>query len=285
MGQGTGTEKTLDDLNEVLRQFAEKVDEVRAQPENIESAFERLEMAASVSEGSVFGIPGAIVGGVYNAVTSKDLFHLYSGRKEEIKAGITKLLEELSTAIQAMRAPIAFLETSQDWLTLKADISDAQSNGVTRGELTGYWQGAAFFKYNTAKSIQDTAYESAKGICDTVRKGMVSISDSAWTYYTDVVKQLVDFLGSFAAALGKIATVVTAPWGISDAIDCIKKVANMAASFFQTLTTALRKQFEVIGDVISATASPKGFVGNKWPRSASTDYNIDAPDKSEWEAR
>ncbi|PXX68532.1 hypothetical protein DFR70_102214 [Nocardia tenerifensis] len=277
--------KTLDEINTTLQSFSDQITKVREQPAKVDEAFKKLAIAAAASEGGVFGVVGAVVGGIYGSMTEDDFTGTMSAKKEEIKDLIKTLLEKLADAIEALKAPIALLQTSGDWLDLKTKIGAAQNNEVVRGDLTGKWQGSAADSYRAARIVQDTALDSIKGICDTVNAQLLKVSDASWTFYSEVAEQLVDFLASLGTAIGKIATVVSSPIGISDCIDLIKKMITFAVSAFKTLTTALRIEVAAIDAISAATANPKGLLNNKWPQTATTDLDINSPNNEKWKAQ
>ncbi|MGO4648806.1 hypothetical protein AB4305_28200 [Nocardia sp. 2YAB30] len=279
-----GADHTLDDINSVIQQFADKVEEIKNQPDKVDDAFDALAIAAAASEGSAL-IPGigAVIGGAYGAITHDDLTGYMSDHKVEIKQKIKDLLQALHDAIEATEAPIALLQTSGDWLQLKAKIGEAQNDEVNNGNLTGYWKGTAADRYGAKRLIQDTAMDSAKAICDTLKASLVAASNAAWQYYTDVAGQLAAFLVSFGTALTKISTLVEAPWGISDAIDLLKVVTDNAVTYMKTLTTALRTEVDSVNNIKAAVNNPKGIYNDKWPQSASKEFDTNDP-SSEWTA-
>ncbi|KAA8887893.1 hypothetical protein F3087_12395 [Nocardia colli] len=278
--------KTLDEINTTLQSFSDQITKVRQTPDDVDEAFKKLAIAAAASEGASFGgILGGVVGGIYGSMTEDDFTGTMSAKKEEIKNLIKTLLEKLASAIEALKAPIALLQTSGDWLDLKTKIGAAQNNEVVRGDLTGKWQGSAADSYRAARMVQDTALDSVKGICDTVNTQLLKVSDASWTFYSEVAAQLVDFLASLATAIGKIAAVISSPIGISDCIDLIKKMITFAVNAFTTLTSALRTEVAAIDSISAATANPKGLLNNKWPRTATTDLDINSPNNEKWKAQ
>ncbi|WP_433627179.1 hypothetical protein [Nocardia sp. CA-120079] len=275
-----GADKTLKDINDALQTFSDKVEEIKNQPDKVDDAFNTAAIAAAASEGSaIIPIPGvgAVIGGVYGAITKDDFSGYMSDNKEEIKKKIRDLLQDLSDAIEATKAPIAFLQTSGEWLQLKSKIGEAQNDEVNSGNLTGYWKGTAADRYLNKRLLQDTAMDSVKTICDTLNTSLVSVSNAAWQYYTDVAGQLAGFLASFAAALTKIASFFETPWGISDAIDLLKVATNNVVTFMTTLTTALRVEVESINKIKFAINNPKGIYNDHWPQSASTEFDANNP--------
>ncbi|MET8878413.1 hypothetical protein [Nocardia sp. NPDC004604] len=277
-------DKTLDEISTVLDDFSKQIEKLKNQPAAVDAAFDELASDAAAAEGgALFGVIGAAVGYAYGSMTGDDFTGYMSEHKQEIKDKIQELLDKLAKAIEALRAPIALLNTSGDWLKLKSQIGGAQNEEVVNGNLSGYWKGSSALKYAGARTVQDTAMDTAKSICDTLNKSLVAVSNAAWTYYTDVVKQLVSFLTSFGAAVAKIASVVSFTEGVSSAIDLLKTVIDNVVTYMQTLTTALKTEQDAINNISSATDNAKGFLGNKWPQSASTKFDSDSEGDS-WQA-
>ncbi|MEV4239604.1 hypothetical protein AB0J47_30985 [Nocardia sp. NPDC049737] len=280
-----GATKTLDELNDVLGQFSQQIEQIRTQPDEVEKKFNQAAIAMSAAEGgSVFGIIGAAVGAAYGSMTEDDMTGYLQDHKEEIKKKIQELLEKLQNAVDGLKAPIAFLQTSEDWLKLKSKIGEAQNNEVVNGSLTGYWAGAAALKYTAARTLQDTAMDTAKSICDKLSDSLGAVSNSAWDFYSDIVNDIAGFLVDFAAALGKIATGVATPFGISDAIDLLAKIIKNAVDYSKNLASALLTEKRNINTIVSATENAKGFHDDRWPDSRSDAFNINNPNSTEWQA-
>ncbi|WP_216912723.1 hypothetical protein [Nocardia noduli] len=268
-----GADKTLQNINDAIQAFADKVEEVKNTPDDVDKAFRLLAVAMSSNEGNIVPVIGPIVGGIAGWFRQDDFSGTLSSNKDEIKAKIRELLQDLHDGIEAMKAPVAFLQTSGDWLVLQTKIGEAQNDEVDKGNLSGYWKGAASLAYLNSRIKQDTALDSAKAICGNVQKSLVSISNAAWTFYSDMAAKLTDFLVKFATALTKISTLIESPWGISDAIDLLGSIITEAVSIGTKLTTALLTEYNVINEITAATQNPKGFFKNKWPQSTSTDFD------------
>ncbi|MFI9509424.1 hypothetical protein [Nocardia sp. NPDC052566] len=283
-------DKTLDELNSVLQQFADKIEDVKNQPDKIDDAFNKAAIATAAAEGGAATTPillgpvGLVVGGIYGAITHDDFTGYLSSHKEEIKGKIKDLLEKLREAIEGLKAPVAFLQTSEDWLKLKSKIGQAQNNEVVSGNLTGYWSGAAADKYLATRLLQDTALDSAKAICDKLHTDLTAVANAAWQFYSDIVEELTKFLSGFAGALLKIATGVAAPVGISDAIDLLTKIISTAVTYLKKLGGALLIQGNSIIEVAEATDNQKAFKNNQWPHSTASDFDANAP-TPDWQAR
>ncbi|MFI6958033.1 hypothetical protein ACIBJI_31740 [Nocardia sp. NPDC050408] len=280
-----GATKTIDELNDVLGQFSNQIEQIRTQPAEVEKKFNQAAIAMSAAEGgSVFGIIGAAVGAAYGSMTEDDMTGYLQDHKEEIKKKIQELLEKLQNAVDGLKAPVAFLQTSEDWLKLKSKIGEAQNNELVNGSLTGYWAGAAALKYTAARTLQDATMDTAKSICDKLNESLAAVSNSAWDFYSVIVKDIAGFLVDFAAALGKIATGVAAPFGISDAIDLLAKIIKNAIDYSKKLGDALIAERQNINKITSATDNAKGFKNDRWPVSRSDAFNINSTNSAEWQA-
>ncbi|WP_159919860.1 MULTISPECIES: hypothetical protein [Nocardia] len=279
-----GATKSLDEINSVLDRFSDQIAEIRNQPAKVDDAFQKAAIAAAeVEAATFFGAAGAVAGALYGAITEDDFTGYMQDHKEAIKKKIQELLDKLQGAVDSLKAPIAFLQTSEAWTTLKGKIGGAQNNEVNNGSVTGYWAGAAALKYTTARTLQDTAMDSAKSTCDKMAEALAEVSDIAWDFYSKIVTDIADLLVKLGKSLTKIATFVAAPIGVSDAIDILGKVISSAVAYTKTLIDALLSQRQSISKIKESTESQKGFHNDRWPRSTSDDFNINYPG-SEWQA-
>ncbi|PXX65345.1 hypothetical protein DFR70_104408 [Nocardia tenerifensis] len=279
-----GATKSLDDINSVLDEFSVQIAEVRNQPAKVDEAFRKAAIAAGEIEGATFfGFAGAVAGALYGAMTEDDFTGYLQDHKEAIKKKIQELLDTLRGAVDSLKAPIAFLQTSEAWTTLKGKIGAAQNNEVNNGNITGYWAGAAALKYTAARTLQDTAMDSAKATCDKMADALAKVSDIAWDFYSKIVTDIADLIIKLGQALSKIATFVAAPVGVSDAIDILGTVIKNAIDYTGKLVDALLLQRQSISKIKESTESQKGFHNNRWPRSASDDFNANSP-SPEWQA-
>ncbi|MEU7143502.1 hypothetical protein ABZ942_28945 [Nocardia sp. NPDC046473] len=279
-----GATKSLDDINSILDKFSNQIAEIRDQPAKVDDAFRKAAIAAAEAEAATFfGLAGAVAGAIYGAMNEDDFTGYMQDHKEAIKKKIQELLDKLQGAVDSLKAPIAFLQTSEAWTTLKGKIGAAQNNEVNNGNVTGYWAGAAALKYTAARTLQDTAMDSAKSTCDKMADALTKISDTAWDFYSKIVTDVADLLIKLGKAFTKIATFVAAPFGISDAIDILGTVISNAVEYTGKLADALLLQRQSIGKIKESTESQKGFHNDHWPRSASDDFNANSPN-SEWQA-
>ncbi|MFI9405835.1 hypothetical protein [Nocardia sp. NPDC052316] len=276
--------QSLDEINRILDKFSDQIAEIKDQPAKVDEAFRKAAIAAAEVEGATFfGVAGAVAGAVYGAITEDDFTGYMQDNKEAIKKKIQELLDKLQGAVDGLKAPIAFLQTSEAWSTLKSKIGEAQNNEVVNGGVTGYWAGAAALKYTAARTLQDTALDSAKSTCDKMKDALAKMADAAYDFYSMIVKDIADLLVKLGSAIGKIATFVAAPFGVSDAIDVLGKVITSAVSYMDTLLHVLLTQREIINGIEESKEHQKGLHRNHWPRSTSDDFNINSPG-SEWQA-
>ncbi|MFF3221164.1 hypothetical protein ACFYV7_00060 [Nocardia suismassiliense] len=276
--------KSFDEINSILDKFSDQIAEIKNQPAKVDDAFRKAAIAAAEVEGATFfGLAGAVAGAVYGAMTEDDFTGYMQDHKEEIKKKIQELLGTLQSAVDSLKAPIAFLQASEAWSQLEIQIGKAQSNEVVKGNLTGYWTGAAALKYTAARTLQDTVMDSAKSTCKQLSAALAKVSDTAWDFYSKIVQDVADLIIKLGSALLKIATFVAAPFGISDAIDVLGNVIKNAVKYTDQLAKVLFSQRGAINDIIVATSNPKGFYNDHWPSSGSDDFNINTPG-AEWQA-
>ncbi|MGY1895744.1 hypothetical protein [Nocardia gipuzkoensis] len=279
-----GATKSLDEINSVLDRFSDQIAEIRDQPAKVDDVFRKAAIAAAeVEAATFFGAAGAVAGALYGAMTEDDFTGYMQDHKEAIKKKIQELLDKLQGAVDSLKAPIAFLQTSEAWTTLKGKIGDAQNNEVNNGNITGYWAGAAALKYTASRTLQDTAMDSAKSTCDKMAEALAKISDIAWDFYSKIVTDIANLLIELGKALAKIGTFVLAPMGVSDAIDILGKVISSAVEYTDKLIDAILLQAQNMNKIRESTDNQKGFHNNRWPRSASDDFNINSP-SPEWQA-
>ncbi|MFD6156931.1 hypothetical protein ACFWF7_04275 [Nocardia sp. NPDC060256] len=279
-----GGTKSLTEINTVLDKFSDQVAEIKNQPAKVDEAFRKAAIAAAEAEAATFfGLAGAVAGAIYGATTEDDFTGYLQDHKEEIKKKIQELLDKLQGAIDSLKAPIAFLQTSEAWSQLEIQIGKAQSNEVVKGSITGYWAGAAALKYTAARTLQDTVMDSAKSTCSKLSTALASVSDTAWDFYSKIVQDVAGLITDLASALLKIATFVGAPFGISDAISALGTVIKNAIKYSDELAQAMFSQRRAINDIIVATSNPKGFYNDHWPSSDSDDFNFNTPG-AEWQA-
>ncbi|WP_067474176.1 hypothetical protein [Nocardia amamiensis] len=281
-----GATKSLDEINAVLTQFSENVDEIRNSPQDVEEAFREAAKWAATAEGaSLFGVLGGVAGYAYGSLTEDDFTGSMQENKEEIKRKIQELLEKLQSAVDGLKAPVAFVQVSEEWLNLQTEVNQARNWVFTQTDLRTTWSGQSADAHFAAQQLQVAATDTASGICDTVSKALRDVADLAWEFYSTLVSDITGFLVDLTAALAKIATGVGAPWGVSDAIDAlasiIKKVVDYGLNLGKTLISE-RGQVTIIN---SAIDNPKSFHLNKWPQIDEEFVSIDRPNGEKWSAK
>ncbi|MCX4092073.1 hypothetical protein [Nocardia sp. alder85J] len=254
---------TAETLGSVLDEFARKVEQVRNTPGDVDNAFDT---AVASAYGEEFGDP-ASPGFVFDAglaLASSDLATYLRHHQAEVKEGIRQLLENLHGAIESMRAPVAFVETGELWLSLRSTIQGAQNFEVIQAGLNS-WQGLAAEKYAGTRQAQNAALASVEGLCSILHDCMYAIATAAWDFYSAVVEKLASFLVKLASALAKIESLVAAYQGASDAIAAAKAAANDMGELSLKLGSVLMKEEDGTGVIDSAIDNPVGMLGNKWP--------------------
>ncbi|MEV6140365.1 hypothetical protein AB0L63_30855 [Nocardia sp. NPDC051990] len=282
-----GATKTLDDLNTVLADFSKQIERIRNSPEDVEEAFRKGAIALAAAEGGTFGGGpiGAAIGATYGAITQDDFTGTMQDNKEEIKDKIVELLSKLQDAIDGLKAPIALLQVSGDWLNVQTEINKARNWVLVKTDLRGKWSGAAADEYFAAQQLQVTATDTASSNCDVMSDCLAAASDAAWDFYSKIVKDLIDFFVDLGAALAKIATGVGAPFGASDAIDALGSMIKIAGEYAKTLGDTLLAQKKIINKINSSTDNPRSFHNNKWPEIGTGSLSIDSPNSEKWAAR
>ncbi|MFC6013463.1 hypothetical protein [Nocardia lasii] len=280
------TTKTLEDLDTVLAEFSAKVEKIRNTPSEVDEAFRQAAKYVAAAEGGTVGaLGGAILGYIYGSVTEDDFTGTMQRNKKEIKNKIVELLASLQAAIDGLRAPIAFLQSSGAWLSVQTEINVARNWIEVNADLRGNWSGSAADAYFAKKQLQITAHETLIANCATMSTCLVEISDASWTFYSKIVSDLAKFFIDFAAALTKIATGIAAPVGIGDAIDAAAWIIQKVVDYSLELGSALRTQRANINQIEGSIDNPKGFHNNKWPSVGASDVKIDAPNNEKWAAR
>lgn len=282
-----GAVKTLDELNIVLGEFSTKIEEIRNSPSDVDEAFRKGAIAAAAAEGATFGggLIGGTVGAIYGAVTEDDFTGSMQRNKEEIKNKIVELLGKLQDAIDGLKAPVAFLQSSGAWLGVQTEINKSRNWIEVKAELRGKWSGSAADSYFANKTLQITAHDTMSTNCKTMADSLGTISDASWEFYSKIVNDLTTFFTDFAAALTKIATGVGAPFGASDAIDALASVIQHVVDYGLTLGDVLMTQKKAMNDIESSIDNPKAFHMNTWPSTGAAGLKIDAPNNEKWAAR
>jgi hypothetical protein len=270
------------ELDRVTEHFRAAYDEAAKLPDQTRAVFDQLMTALRVGTlgGAVAGPLGAVAG-VGNLV-----FDDIEGQRDEILAKLDELLGQLQEAAKGIAAPYAFIQYAAEWQRVGGEVRAARNAHFDQGDLTGYWEGVAADRYSAAREKQDTAFEAAAAMCDVVHENLLLLSETGRTFYAEVGRAVTEFLTGFGAALAKIATVVGAPFGISDAIDLVAQYVQLMIDVLIETEDLVMQQVVVANELANAADSPFGLPGNKWPRAtadAFSDATVADGTPSSWE--
>ncbi|NLG54453.1 MAG: hypothetical protein GX542_02200 [Rhodococcus sp.] len=200
-------------------------------------------------------------------------------KRAEILAGIDTLSGRLTEALEDSVIPFKFIDDAAEWGKIKASVIEA-NNDAGKQTLNGYWEGFAFDRYDSAASAQMAAATSAAILCETVITNLEDMARAGLDFYTGVVKIVSGYATSMAAAIAKIATVIEAPWGISDAIDLVAAIVDTFVDLADVAMTFIREQLINANTLSASVLAQDGIPSNKWPKATSDEYD----DKESWEA-
>lgn len=199
-------------------------------------------------------------------------------KRDEILAGIDTLRGHLSEALKGVAAPLKFIDDAAEWGKIKAAVIEA-GNDADKQTLNGYWEGFAFDRYDSAMSGQIAAAEAVGGMCDTVITRLEEMAKAGLDFYSGVVKAITGYVSSMAAAIGKVATIVAAPWGIADAVELVTGIVNTFVELAELAANLIQNQLITANDLSTSVLAQNGIPGNKWPKATSDSYD----DKESWE--
>jgi hypothetical protein len=270
------------ELDRVTEHFRAAYDEAAKLPDQTRAVFDQLMTALRVGTlgGAVAGPLGAVAG-VGNLV-----FDDIEGQRDEILAKLDELLGQLQEAAKGIAAPYTFIQYAAEWQRVGGEVRAARNAHFDQGDLAGYWEGVAADRYSAAREKQDTAFEAAAAMCDVVHENLLVLSETGRTFYAEIGTAVTAFLTGFGAALAKIATVVGAPFGISDAIDLVAQLVQLVADVLAKTTELVARQAIAVNELANAADSPFGLPGNKWPRAtadAFSDATVADGTPSSWE--
>jgi hypothetical protein len=270
------------ELDRVTEHFRAAYDEAAKLPDQTRAVFDQLMVAlrAGSVAGGVAGPVGAVVG-VGNLVLGD-----VEGRRDEILAKLDELLGHLHEAAKGIAAPYTFIQYAAEWQRVGGEVRAARNAHFDQGDLTGYWEGVAADRYSAAREKQDAAFEAAAAMCDVVHENLLLLSETGRTFYAEVGTAVTDFLTGFGAALAKIATVVGAPFGISDAIDLVAQYVQLMVTVLKEAERLVTDQVIAANELANAADSPFGLPGNKWPRATAdtfSDASVADGTPSSWE--
>ena len=112
-----------------------------------------------------------------------------------------------------------------------------------------------------------------RAVDDEIATELENLAEAGWEFYKQIVTALVQYLSDVAAAIAKLATVVEAPWGASDVIDCVADLANFLLTTVTATIDLLRQQKLSADHLAGLAAAQQGMPGNRWPRAAAGDYS------------
>jgi hypothetical protein len=272
---------TKEELDKAAKNFRDAHDGAAKLPDRTRAAFDQLIAALRVGSvgpgvvvgGSTAGLPGAVLGGVAAGVAGNLIIDDLEGKREEILAKLDELLRLLQEAAEGIAAPYTFIECADAWQEVGSTVRDARNEHFDKGDLAGYWEGTAAERYSAARGKQDTALETAAAMCDEVHNNLLVLSEVGRDFYARIGTTVIEFLGRFSAVLVKIATVVGAPLGVSDAIDLAAASALYMKEQLDLTLELLAKQKIVSHELENSTDSPYGLPGNKWPKATADSFS------------
>jgi hypothetical protein len=277
------------ELDRVTEGFRAAYGEAAKLPDQTRAVFDQLVVAlriGSVGGGVVAAGPvGAVVGGAASGLGNLVLDDI-EGRRDEILAKLDELLGHLHEAARGIAAPYTFIQYAAEWQRVGGEVRAARNAHFDQGDLTGYWEGVAADRYSAAREKQDAAFEAAASMCDVVHENLLALSETGRAFYAEIGMAVTEFLTGFGAALAKIATVVGAPFGVSDAIDLVAQYVQLMAKVLTDTMELLAGQAIAANELANAAYSPYGLPGNTWPRAtahAFDDATVADGTPSAWE--
>ena len=260
------TRKKLEDEVNRLSDQSKKVD---VSPDDVNDAFDTLIKALRI--GSIFG--GLITFGAGNLTAE-----YAESKRTEIISGINTLRGKLAEALDGAAAPLKFIDDAAEWQKVKASIVEA-GNDAGKQTLNGYWEGFAFERYTSSATAQTTAAESVAGLCDSIIEHLETMAKAGLDFYVSVTKAVTTYVAAAAAAIAKIATVVEAPWGISDTIDLVAGIVQTFVDLADASVKLIQDQMISAEKLSGNTLAQKGIPGNNWPAATSDEFD----DKDSWD--
>ncbi|WJR35004.1 hypothetical protein P3F83_06370 [Mycobacteroides immunogenum] len=195
-------------------------------------------------------------------------------KESEVTEHIEDLLKKLDEVMKGADAPNTFIDYSYAWKNQVQnhvkDASDTVSQDTTFG---GYWTGSAAGKYGEARNLQVSALGANYEMNNQVSQKLMDLADSGWNFYKDLIQALSGFLTKVTGAIGKIAAVITAPWGVSDTIDCLTGVIDLVTQIETSKESALREQYKAKLELDSMPSITRGMPGGHWPVATTDRYN------------
>lgn len=255
---------TRDQIDEAVNKFNASFDECRKKPQETRDSFDNLIIALRA---------GSWVTGVATVILAQLSISEIEGKRDEIIERIDGLIQTLDEVARGSMAPFTFVDYAAQWQSIGAISKDAWNEQFSDGKLSGYWDGVAAERYGVAMDRQSKALESVGSMCDAVAESLLTLSASGLGYYREIGDTVMAFVGALAAALAKIATIVEAPWGLSDAIDLAATIGQTVTDLVGSTAEAVRTQMVEQEKLQSIAAAQYGIPGNAWPPATAVEYN------------
>lgn len=195
-------------------------------------------------------------------------------KEAEITQHIEDLLKKLDEVLKGADAPNTFIDYSHAWKSeVQNHVKDASDTVSQETTFGGYWTGSGAGKYGDARALQVTALGAAYEMNNQVSQKLMDLADSGWNFYKDLIQAVSGFISKVTGAIGKIAAVITAPWGVSDTIDCLTGVIDLVTQLETSQETALREQYKAKLELDSMPSITRGLPGGHWPIATTDRYN------------
>ncbi|UGT62785.1 hypothetical protein [Nocardia asteroides] len=195
------------------------------------------------------------------------------GLGNEFADAISELWEKFVQAIEGVGAPIAFIETSYDWVgvtrsmnTMAADLED------TAVKVGGYWQGAAAESYADAITPQRMASARMGSIATAIRSATLTLGIAGVTFYTSLLAIVISVIVEAVAECLAAGTGIGAiPAGIAGLITAAKFAAMVTAAI-SGIFTLIQSTLSQVQAVQVELENPQGFPHGHWPSTGAAGY-------------
>ncbi|MEU7764241.1 hypothetical protein AB0B25_03850 [Nocardia sp. NPDC049190] len=253
-------EPTKEELDGIVEDFRTKFDEVKKQPAELNDQFDNLKWVW----------PQA--------------YWAYTDVRDEAQANLKKLIKKLEEVAEGIAAPFLFIDYAAKWQVVGSAVS--RVNGIqSRPALSmeGHWEGTAYTKFKESRTYQSTAMTNITEMCQKVHTELLALAAEGRSFYKQIIDKLATLLAQLALALGEIASIAGAPWGIdkfNDAIvTAVELVAGTVTSFFELQSKVFISSNELKNIVNRPAGFPTGTDGkDHWPESVADGFD----DKKEW---
>ncbi|WP_227998492.1 hypothetical protein [Nocardia australiensis] len=248
------------DLDEAVENFKKQQDEWKKQPKELNDKFDRLK------------------------VLSLALYMTYTSDRDAAQEKLKKLLEKIEEAAEGIAAPFLFIQYAANWQTVASKVRDVNNEqGRTELSLDGHWSGKAQQRYAVSRTNQTTALSTSNDMCEKVHEQLLSLARGGLDFYKSLADRLAQLLAKLATALTKVATVVEAPWGISDTIDLCGEAVLFVEQTITEYTRLMAEQQISANELKNIISHPNGFpkIDGKdhWPNSVANGFE----DPTNWE--